>query len=123
MLPTLIHTDNSFLEKNADSARGKLLLLDGIYDMRTGTFTAGFDSSVLFFGRIPRPFPNVRDENLLAAITEVYEKLFVHPYTPEQLKQRVPEYVLLALATALGMEYRQRKLYIMLGKTSSGRGH
>ena len=46
MVPDHIDTQNNFFEENANTAVGKLLFSDGIYNMVTGVFTSGFDNKI-----------------------------------------------------------------------------
>jgi len=48
--------------------------------------------------------------------------MWTDPYTSEQLKEGVPLCEQIALARALFGDYRLRKMYIMVGDTSSGKG-
>jgi phage/plasmid-associated DNA primase len=49
---------------------GKLLFPDGIYDFKTGVFSTQFDPSIVFTGRMPRPFP-VKNQALVDEIRKI----------------------------------------------------
>ena len=69
-------TDNQFMTKMADTAKGKLLFTDGIYDFDSGKFTLGFDPNIVFLRRINRPFSYEQDEDM---IRKVEKSLFIDP--------------------------------------------
>ena len=119
MLPNHIPEDDDFYVKNLDSSLGKLLFKDGIYDFKTNKFSSGFDPTIVFRGRIDRTFDRCEES---AAKTHLMKLMWTDPYTSEQLKEGVPLCEQIALARALFGDYRLRKMYIMVGDTSSGKG-
>lgn len=114
-----VELDDTFFARNAKTARQKLLFSDGIYNMATGVFNPGFDSSTVFTGAMPRPFPANVDPEVIQQVEQI---LFVDPYTDQQLQQGVPEYLKRVLANALAMNTEKRKMYILIGPTATGKG-
>jgi len=110
-------TPQNFFEKKGDSAIGKFLFADGIYDMKTREFKSGFDSSILFFHRIVRNYGG-RNE---ALIEKVNTLLFRDPFLEEQEEQAT--FFKRGIARALYGDYRNHKnCYITVGKPNCGRG-
>jgi hypothetical protein len=121
LVPVLI-PDTRFVERNGDSAKGKLLFADGIYDFATGTFTAGFDTSLVFFARIERNFTarSAVDEAIFA---EVRDALFVKPFTSaddptNDMGRFYREY----LARSVAGEYHHKKILLGAGNRNTGKG-
>ena len=119
MVPNHIAVDETFYIKNLDSSLGKLLFQNGIYDFDNDKFTIGFDPKLVFRGRIDRKFDRHTESDIK---TRVLQVLWKDPYTKEQLAEGVPRCEQIALARALWGDYRARKMYFMVGDTSTGKG-
>lgn len=119
-IPNLISQTYNYApdkEFDPDTAIGKLLFTDGIYDFDTDSFTTGFDPDIHFCGRIERPFPKTRDS---ATETLVRKILFQDPYLDEQQEQS--DFFRIAVARALYGDYRAKRAYISVGEPNCGRG-
>ena len=77
-LPSVAMPRDGYMRSRIHTDIGKLLFADGIYDFQTDTFTPEFDSSIVFTGRIPRPYPKERDEDKIAFIQKTsFEEPFM----------------------------------------------
>ena len=58
MLPQLnpLCVNNDWIKQSQFSSIGKLLYLNGIYDMKTGIFTEGFNADIVFYYKIYRNY-------------------------------------------------------------------
>lgn len=108
--------DNNWLKDNEESGLGKMLFADGIYDFKTNTFTKGFDPQIVFFARIPFNYPQ-RDE---ALITKLNNEFFVKPFTKQQNKEGVGEYLRKRFATALAGKF-MKDFHFGLGESNAGK--
>lgn len=106
-----------FVSQRAESAIGKLLFADGVFDIDTLEFTEGFNPDYFFFGRIPRPFPETRNDEL---INHVEKLLFMDPYLEDQKEQA--RFYKIGLARALYGDYRAKRCYVTVGEPNCGRG-
>jgi phage/plasmid-associated DNA primase len=113
----VICADDDFIEMRADSSRGKLLFNDGIYDFETDTFTPGFDPNIVFFYKIHRNFPVVRDPDIMARVHKI---LFEDPFMPGD--SDVVTYLKIALARGIAGDYRAKKIYFCVGEANAGKG-
>jgi phage/plasmid-associated DNA primase len=114
-----VDIEHDFWEQRIDTSTRKLLFTDVIYDFETDSFSAAFDPSVVFRGRISRPYnPNPSPQ----AVEWVLKSLWQDPFTPQQLAEDVPLFDRISLARALAGEYRARKAYFRLGNTGTGKG-
>lgn len=109
--------DENFFERTADSAMGKLLFLDGIYDFKTDIFTAGFDPSIVFVHRIERPFPKIRDENVIS-----YVKKCIFTDTFSEADRLVSDYLRIGIARAIFGEFEAKVIYFCVGSANAGKG-
>jgi len=119
MVPNHIEQNDDFFASHQDSGLGKLLFADGIYDFETDSFAPEFDPAMVFKGRIGRAFTRHPDPDVKA---EVHKVIFQDPYTQKQLDEGVPLAEMVAFARALWGDYRARKLYFLVGPTSTGKG-
>lgn len=110
-------TKYNFFEARAASSTGKLLFTDGIYDFGTNTFTPEFDPSIVFHGRINRPFPKERNEEL---ITKVNKALFIDPFTDEDKK--MSDYLRIGISRAIFGDHRAKLIYFCVGTANAGKG-
>ncbi len=115
-LPALLHSVN-FCENNIDKTIGKLLFKDGIYDMKTRSFTKGFDKNLYFAGRIDRNFPEIRNEGLIKKLDKL---LFKDPF--KQTEQDVGDYQKKLIARGIAGHYDDKVMIWAIGETNSGKG-
>lgn len=107
-----------FLATKGDSAIGKFLFEDGIYDMKTQTFTPGFNPAIFFFSRIPRPYA-VKDTD---ACKKIHKLLFEDPYVSGE-QDIQSQWFERGIARALFGDYeRHKNCYITVGQPNCGRG-
>lgn len=109
--------DEEFFIRNVDSAIGKLLFKDGIYDFDTDTFYKDFDYGVVFLARIDRPFPKTRDESV---IKEVKKILFEDTFSPDTMC--VSDFLRIGFARGLYGDYVAKLFYILVGMGNAGKG-
>lgn len=106
-----------FMGQMADSALGKFLFEDGIYDMATKTFSKGFDPKIWFYASIPRKY-KAKNAELCA---KVHKILFEDPYHLDQGEQAT--WFKRGIARALYGNYTAHKnCYITVGQPNCGRG-
>ena len=110
--------DTKFMSRNGDSAYGKLLFEDGIYDFITDVFTPGFDPKVVFSANIDRPFPRVRDDELVATVRKM---LFVNAFDEDDGLD-AGNYLRKALCMGLVGDYNRKKFYFSIGEADCGKG-
>jgi phage/plasmid-associated DNA primase len=108
---------DDFFGKNADTSRGKLLFSDGIYDFDTNTFTEGFNPSIVFKHRIDRPYPKVRNDEMIATVLKV---LFKDTFLVDEME--ASHYLRKAIARALYGDYQNKAFYFCVGKSNAGKG-
>lgn len=102
--------DDEWLEKKANSSLGYLLFKNGIYNMRKGTFTEGFNSRIIFLNSIPWNYsPKIQDE-VDYAYKISFKRLFKNPKP-----------MIAAIARALAGDISIKKLYLCPGKTNAGK--
>lgn len=107
--------DTRFIESNVETNIGKLLFADGIYDFKTNTFTEGFDPKIVFFHRMERKFPKVRDNDKINWVNK-------HLFTELFKNKEEADYLRGSIARAIYGDYQARKAYLCRGETSSGKG-
>jgi len=111
-------TKVDFVGTKCKSAIGKFLFEDGIYDMKTKTFTEGFNPAIFFFHRILRKYSNPD----IQLKKKVHKILFEDPYITGE--QDVPAtWFKRGLARALYGEVEKHKnCYVTVGEPNCGRG-
>jgi hypothetical protein len=109
--------DTNFISKNIDTSMGKLLFADGIYNFRTGLFSAGFNSKIVFFKRINRIFPKIRDTELIRTVNDI---LFVNAFD-EGDGRLAGEYMKKSLTIGLVGDYFRKKFYFSTGQANCGK--
>ena len=116
---TALVPDTRFIERNGDTGKHKMLFANGIYDFNTREFSDEFNPEIVFFARLDRDFP-ARDEALIARVRKM---LFEDPFVSrEDPTNEMGEFYLNAWTYALVGEYRQKKFYICVGDSNSGKG-
>lgn len=105
-----VSRDDGWIDRTADTSLGYLLFNDGIYDMKKGTFTKGYDSSIVFHGKIPYDFPERNEEEIKYAGDMSFNLLFDDPMP-----------LIVALARALAGDTDAKKFYFAPGDTNTGK--
>lgn len=113
-LAAVVPPQNGFFHARLDSAIGKLLFADGIYDFKSDTFTPGFDPDTVFHSAIPRPFPKEVDKEALAFVKKT---LFRDPFRNEA----VGDTFLHVLMRGIYGGDSMKKFLICIGPTNSSK--
>ena len=109
--------DTNFIKNNLNSSIGKLLFSNGIYDFVTKQFKNSFDSKIVFFKRIDRPFPTKRNEELIKIVDKI---LFVDAFDIDGGRE-AGEYLKKVLTMSLFGDYFRKKFYVSIGPTNCGK--
>ena len=109
--------NETFMAARAEASLPYLLFSDGIFHIPTVTFTAGFDKSLVFTARIPRPFPSEKDRDR-ALEAEIDRRLFVEPLQTAA----VGSYLKMRLARSIAGCYRDKKFVCCIGEADSSKG-
>lgn len=111
-------TPMDFVGTKCKSAIGKFLFEDGIYDMKTKTFTEGFNPAIFFFHRILRKYSKPCAE----LCKKVHKILFEDPYIMGEQDIQATWFKR-GLARALyGEVERHKNCYVTVGEPNCGRG-
>jgi hypothetical protein len=102
--------DNEWMRITDTSSLGYLLFQDGIYNMMTGEFNEGFNPNIVFYARIPHPFPQRKQSDVDYANKISFNQIFDNP---EPIKT--------ALACALAGNIELKKFYFCPGGTDAGK--
>jgi phage/plasmid-associated DNA primase len=113
-LKALVPVDN-FMREAAIESLNYLLFRNGIFNVKTGLFKAGFDKTLVFTVRIDRNFPK---ERLLSAERQVNDILFVQPFADAA----VGDYLKMRLARGIFGCYTDKKFVCALGDADCGKG-
>ena len=113
MIPELktLCINNDWITQNQFSSIGKLLYLNGIYDMKTGIFNEGFNPKVVFYYKIYRTY----DESNNDYIKDILNRCIYN-----QLGEEVGNYFLLNISRGIAGDMMKRILF-GLGETNSGK--
>lgn len=114
-LPDVLPVQDGYFKSRLHSSMNKLLFVDGIYDLKTNTFTKGFDPEVVFHASIPRPFPVVRNKE---AEEFVLNTLFREPF----LRADIGDVLLHYLCRGLFGDFLMKILLVCIGKGNSSKG-
>lgn len=109
-----------YFVKRVDSAVGKLLFQNGIYDFETGIFREEFDPDIVFYSAVPRPYNEDRrnDKGVREAMDFIQKNLLEQPFkNPE-----VGNFLLYRLARGVAGHFRDKCLLFCVGPTNSGKG-
>jgi hypothetical protein len=109
--------NDDFFEEHIDTDIGKFLFSDGIFDMKTNTFTPGFNPNIIFTKRINRPFPTERNEELIEKINNI---LFEAPFSNENIATGL--YLKKTITMALFGDYKRKLVAVALGDSDCGKG-
>jgi hypothetical protein len=115
-LPSRIPVEN-FINKAINMSTGKLLFMDGYYDMVAKQFISKFDPTIYFPFRIERKFPSERNETI---ISEVNKILFKDPYYDSE--REVGEYLKKLIARGIAGFYEDKSVILAVGEPNSGKG-
>lgn len=111
-LPDLVPSSD-WIRDHCYASKGKLLFDNGIYDMVAGTWTEGFDPSLVFTARAGRAL-GPRDE---AVITEVKNTVFGNPYK----NPAVGLFYAHSLARAIAGHTEDKVFLVNLGEPNTGK--
>lgn len=103
--------DNEWLVRTEKSSLGYILFKNGIYNMKTGTFTKGFDPNIVFHRSTGKDYQEERDEEI---IKKVMEKSFNSLF-------KDPKLMLACLSRALAGDLVIKKFYFCPGRTHAGK--
>jgi len=105
--------NDNWIIKSQLSSIGKLLYLNGYYDMRTGIFYDTFNPDVVFYNKIYRKYePNKRNND--------YIKDVLTRFIYNQLGETVGNYFILNIARGLAGDM-MKKFFFGLGDTNAGK--
>ncbi len=104
--------DNDWLTKTENTSLGHLLFIDGIYNMKTSTFTDGFNPEIVFHIRVPHNFPKRSRREINAAREISFDRVFENPKP-----------IIYALSRALAGDVQYKKFYLCPGKSNSGKSY
>lgn len=102
--------DNDWMKKNENSSLGYLLFKDGIYNMKTGEFSKGFDPKIVFFHSVPWNFPKYDKDEVKYAYDISFGKLFNNPKA-----------MISTLACALAGDVTLKRFIMAPGKSNAGK--
>lgn len=113
-LPDILPMNNGYMLSKSNSDVGKLLFTDGIYDFKTGIFTLGFNSEIIFKASMPFPFPK-KDQEKIDFIRKIsFNDAFADEGNRDTLLHNL-------MRATIG-DYTRKKMCIGLGFTNSGKG-
>lgn len=107
--------NETFMSDHLNGSLKYLLFRNGIYNIETQAFVAGFDKTLVFTTRINRDFPVERDRALEADINRM---LFVQPFE----NVAVGEYLKMRLARSIAGCYLDKKFICALGDADCSKG-
>ena len=115
MIPELktLCINNNWMNESQFSSIGKLLYLNGFYDMKTGIFTDKFDPNIVFYYKIYR---NYEETNRNVNYINDVKIRFIY----NQLGETVGNYFLLNIARGLAGDMMKKFLF-GLGDTNAGK--
>ena len=102
--------DEEWLERTADTSLGYILFKNGIYNMKTGTFTKGFDPNIVFHDRVPHEFPERNKKDIKYAANMSFNLMLDDPKP-----------LIVAFARALAGDIHAKKFYFGPGVTNAGK--
>lgn len=114
-LPDVLPRRNDYFKSRIFSSMNKLLFANGIYDLKTDTFTEGFDPEIIFHHAVPRVFPKKRNYE---AEEFVMNALFREPF----LKQEIGDTLLHYLCRGLFGDFLMKIVLVCIGKGDSSKG-
>lgn len=109
--------DDNFIDRNANSATGKLLFKNGIYDFTKDEFIEEFDENIVFLYGINRDFTRTVDKDMY---DHVFKVLFRDPFSPEDYN--VADYLLKSIARAIYGDFRAKRIIFNVGLSNAGKG-
>jgi hypothetical protein len=107
--------NETFMSDNLNESLKYLLFKDGIFNIETQEFTAGFNKKLVFTARINRAFPTERNKDLEEEINKL---LFVLPFE----NSRVGDYLKMRLARSIAGCYLDKKFICALGEADCSKG-
>lgn len=113
-LPDVLPRRDGYFKERVHTDIGKLLFPNGIYDFKTGVFTEEFDPSIVFTGRMPRPFPTKNQ----ALVDEIRKISFTDAFSSPEMAG----VLLHSLMRAFIGDTLRKKFNIGTGWGNSGKG-
>ena len=110
--------DTHYITDNIDTSLGKILFTNGYYDFVTDKFTEGFSRDIIFLQRINRPYPKIRNEELINKINDI---LFISAFNNDD-GLLAGDYLKKALCMGIYGDYTRKKFYIAVGLSNTGKG-
>ena len=102
--------DSTWLDKTQHTSIGYLLFKNGIYNMKSGIFTPGFNPNIVFHCNIPHDFPQYDPIKIKYALDISFNSIFENP---------IP--MICALACALAGETKLKSFYFCPGRSNAGK--
>ncbi len=110
----VLPAQDGFMQARRSSDVGKLLFMDGIFDIESGLLLP-FSRDVVFSGRVPRPFPSSFKS---ADVDFLRRTLFGSPFA---LAEEGEAYLHAVMRGVIG-DFMWKKIIVLLGPPSSGKG-
>lgn len=104
--------DDEWLENTHKSSIFHLLFKNGIYNMKTGIFTKGFNENIVFHAGLNFDFPERSDEDIEYAMEYSFGSI---------CEQGKIDQLIIPLACALAGDVSVKKIYFGLGDTNRGK--
>lgn len=101
---------DEWIEATANTSLGYLLFKNGIYNMKTGIFTKGFDPLIVFHERVPHDFIERNEDEVKYAANMSFNLMLENPMP-----------LIVAFARALAGDITAKKFYFCPGKTNAGK--
>lgn len=95
------------------------MIIYGIYDFKTNSFTHSFDENIIFIHRINRPFPQERNEK---NIQYLYHILFQKPFDKNSETIKAGDFLLQTITRGLYGDYTIKQFTFSVGNGNSGKG-
>jgi hypothetical protein len=102
--------DDTWTSRTDSTSLGYLLFKDGIYNMKTGEFSEGFDPNIVFHVRVPWKFPKYNKKYVKHAMNVSFNRLFKNP-----------KLMIAAVACAIAGDYNLKRFYFCPGLSNSGK--
>jgi hypothetical protein len=116
-LPNYIKSYSNFIDDNIERSLRKILHSNGIYDMKTGIFTEGFDPKLVFADRINRAFNPHPNLDQMAVVENL---LFSDGYIKGKKDHGLLSKTFSAMT--LAGDYQHKKYMIVNGPPNSSKG-
>lgn len=102
--------DDEWLDKTQNTSLGYLLFKNGIYNMKKGEFTAGFDPKIVFHYRVPWDYTPRDKKEVKKAMKISFDALFEEPRA-----------MIIMFARALAGDIKMKKFVMCPGRSNAGK--